>query len=99
MIVGTKSTSQFPYSLNAVELWAVWGQKVKTKIFAAFFDPRLYGFGMVPAGVVENNNHLMPLSPAAEKLLEEIKKCFCAKTVSLRNAQSSIGWADGTEDP
>ena len=61
--------------------------------------PRLYGLGMVPAGIIENNNHFMPLSPAAEKLLEEIKKCLCAKTVSLRNAQSSIGWADGTEDP
>jgi len=56
--MNTRTSCQFPYSLNGIEVWAVWGQVLTVKNAIIGFAPLFMQPGMMILGIVYQKNHL-----------------------------------------
>ena len=97
-IMSAKSPRQFPYSFDRIEFWAVRWQEVESNAVAVIVQPRLESIGMMPTGIVDNNNHNMILAPMTKKPLEEQEKTRSIEFLIQKGNKLSIGVADITEN-
>ena len=88
--MGAESARQLPHPFNGVQFRAVGRQKVQSEMVAMFPQPRLQKFGTMPAGIIQNDNHLAALTATAHKLLQERKECLRIELLGATGGQTSV---------
>lgn len=66
--MGAKAASQFPYSFDMIQIWAIRGQEVELHGMAVVGEPRLDVLGMMPTCVIGDNKHHAAFSSMTQEL-------------------------------
>jgi len=72
----TEPASEFPYSFDMIQFRAVGRQKVEPNRAPMLMQPWVQESGMMPSGIVKNDNHHVSGGPVVLHMLQErLKRC------------------------
>ena len=96
-IVGAQTAGEFPYPLDRIQVGTVRWKKVQAQDPAMLVQPRIEGSSVMPACVIDQNNHLTSLSAVTYKPFQKRLECLRVEGLLLLGNQTSVGYAHGTK--
>jgi hypothetical protein len=91
--------SQLPDPLNRIELRAIRRQEIQSQFPPVIPQPSLKGSGMMIAGVIQEDHHLLVGWTMAKEVFQELTKSLPIEFVPLLCYQSAILHTDGSKHP
>ena len=97
--MGAERACQLPHSFDGVQFRTVWRKEVQPENITVCREPFLNGVGMVPAGIVHNDNHATSFATMAQKEAEKPLERFCVEFGSFYLCdQPPVMTGNSTED-
>ncbi len=96
-VMGAEPARQLPYPFHGVQLRTVGWQELEPKPTAMFPQPRLEKPGVVPAGIVQNEDQHSAFSAVAQELFQERMECHCIELLSPACDQTAVAGTDRPE--
>jgi hypothetical protein len=97
--VNTHFASQFPDSLNRIELRTIGRQEIKAQTFPMIPQPGLQRSSMMISGIVENNHHFLLREAVAKEMGQKYLKRLTVKIFPLLGYQFPVLQTDSPKHP
>lgn len=96
-IVRTKAAREFPNPFNRVQFRAVGRKKVEPQNISMFIEPWPQLIGMMPAGVINDDNHFSFFSAMAYELRQKILERLSIKRFLQTRNKPPIVYTNSTK--
>jgi len=97
-IVRTEAARELPNPFNRVQFRAVGRKKVEPQSIAMFSEPWPQLFGMMPAGVINDDNHFSSFSAMAYELRQKTLERLSIKRFLQTRNKPPIVYTNSTKD-
>lgn len=96
--MSAKPPGEFPHTLHRVQFGTIGRQEIESNAVTVLIEPWLETFGMMPTGIVNDDNHETVPAPVTKKLYQERQKRLCVEFLTQRSHQAPIGVTDSSEN-